>query len=110
MSKRTDNDDRDRIRQAHGRLDPEEATRRIVDARRIEAHRADVAAVHAAHVQEHGEPPAVIAARLARTAVTPAALSIGPCPACGAPVGEWCSPGARGVCGDRVRLSRRAAS
>jgi hypothetical protein len=109
MSKRTADDDRDRIRQAHGRVDPEESTRRIAEARRVQAHRIDVDAVHAAHVQEHGEPPAVIAARLDRTAVTPAALSI-PCADHRAEPGEHCYRAVAGICRDRLRRSRRAAS
>lgn len=89
----------------YDRLDQEAATRVMSREWRGVIPRREVPG----DVQEHGETPAVVQARLVRDAVMPGALAV-TCPACGTEPGAYCTTGILSVCHDRALSGVRAAA
>lgn len=95
-----------RVRTSHyDRIDQEASTRIMTREWRTATPRQDAPAV----VQEGGETPAVVHARLARDAVVPDALALS-CRAHHAEPSVPCWRSMRAVCPDRIARSRQHAS
>lgn len=92
-----------RVRTGHyERIDQEAASRIMTREWRGAIPRREMPAP----VQENGETPDAVEARLAREALVPGALAV-VCPVCGAAVASYCTTGILGVCLDRALIAVR---